>query len=239
MIEYNPANVSVDTPPPPAQPVVMQLSKEPAPPQDDGKKSRKWLTAIVGSGAGFLTITSVFFIALADIGATCQLHEATAKMVCGGGTADTALKLGFTADVWTYCALLFLSFSVGIYGGWNLVEKALLLRKEKKGIMTTSILITIVGVLAMAASAVGGVIWWRNRDHVIQLALAHRARDLQKVKEVKREAAETAARKIHEDEITAFEDVESRAIDHDINDALDLFRGPTPGGNGTTDPEAY
>ncbi len=128
MIDYD------TTPPaaPLAQPVVMQLSKDPKPPQDDGKGSRKWLTAVVGSGAGFLVISGVFFIALADFGAMCQLDPTGSKMICGGGTADTALKLGFTADVWTYCALLFLSFSTGVYGGWNLIEKALLLRKEKK-----------------------------------------------------------------------------------------------------------
>ncbi len=106
--------------------------------------------------------------------------------------------------------------------------------------MTTSFLITIVGLLAVAASVIGGMAWWRNQDHVIQLARAHRVQDLQKVKDVKREAAEAAAEKIRDDEIAAFEDVESLAIDHDINDAIDLLRGPAPaGGNGTTDPEAY
>jgi hypothetical protein len=95
-------------------PAGTSITVETAPkePQDDGFKSRKFLTAVIGAGAVFLVATMVLLLATLDV----------------RGAADSVVKLGFGFDDWSGLMKTLLFIVVVGYGAVNLGEKWTLTR---------------------------------------------------------------------------------------------------------------
>lgn len=91
--------------------------------------------------------------------------------------------------------------------------------------MIAKIWMGVAAFFAALAAAAGAAMWWRNRDHVVELARRDRARAIAKG----RQALEDLTREVTDDQDEMLADVERDARDHDLNDAIDALR---PGSRG-------
>lgn len=91
-----------------------EVEKKDGKPKDDGLKSRKFLTAVIGCGVVWLAITAALFFSLFDV----------------AGAAGVAEKLKLTAELWADTSETLLWIAVAGYGITNVAEKFVLTRNK-------------------------------------------------------------------------------------------------------------
>ena len=87
-------------------------AETPKPPQDDGLKSRKFLSAAISVGVVFFVASLVLMCGVLDV----------------RGAADSLVKMGFSFDDWTGLVKTLVGFLVIGYGAVNVSEKWTLTR---------------------------------------------------------------------------------------------------------------
>jgi len=95
----------------PEEKLEAELQVEPKKPQDDGRKSRKWLTAVVGCGAAW-AVMSLFMAAAMTF----------------PGVLAAAKQLGLDAPLYVASTKWLVGFAVIGYGATNVAEKFVLTR---------------------------------------------------------------------------------------------------------------
>jgi hypothetical protein len=83
-------------------------------PKDDGPWSRKFLTTVIGAGAIWLVCTVLLFFAVLNV----------------NGAADSAVKLGLDAALWSSLSKTLLLIAVAGYGIINVAEKHVLTKNK-------------------------------------------------------------------------------------------------------------
>lgn len=104
----------------------------PGAPKDDGKTSRKFLTAVIGCGVAWMAATTFLGFALVGFNETCAAPAPGAALQCVGGATAAAKSLGFTAELWSNLTKWLVGFAVVGYSSANLVERFLATRNGSK-----------------------------------------------------------------------------------------------------------